>query len=283
MLCNFRKKSLIILVFIIFLSSIGILNFYGRNNRKEITKLYDYHPAVLSVDAGHILSFGYTNLLADYFWLYTVQYLGSHVIDGSYKSLNALFTLVNGLDPYFQYPYKMALLIFADYNLDQAIEIGKTGMKYNPENYEIPYFLGYTHSFLKDNPSLGAAYFDYAGSVPGAPKVYSQIGSAMRRQSGLLERSYEFWLHVISNSKDTEELRKANTEIIRISNMIYLRDFAKKYIEIFKKDPDFYMHDLVNKGIIPKIPDDPVTTAGYGWYPDEQVVKLTLSEFNSNI
>ena len=57
-------------------------------------------------------SFGFQNMMADMYWLRTIQYIGSNAIDGEYKKyLYEMMDLITDLNPYFASPYEIGQLL----------------------------------------------------------------------------------------------------------------------------------------------------------------------------
>lgn len=65
------------------------------------------HPEKLpNSDMAKISSFWFTNIMADMYWLKSVQYIGENVIGGEYKKyLWVIINLITDLNPYFESPY----------------------------------------------------------------------------------------------------------------------------------------------------------------------------------
>ena len=108
------KKQWIVLILIIPVC----FGFYKINNLNYLKHKYIQasivnHPEKLPTStSAKIWSFGFTNIMADMYWLQTIQYIGWNVIGGEYKKyLHAMMGLITDLNPYFESPYVIGQLL----------------------------------------------------------------------------------------------------------------------------------------------------------------------------
>ncbi len=89
---------------------VNSLNYYKHN---YIQSHNISHPENLpDSNTAKIVSFGFTNIMADIYWLETIQYIGGNVISGEYKKyLYAIIDLITDLNPYFESPYIVGQLL----------------------------------------------------------------------------------------------------------------------------------------------------------------------------
>lgn len=103
------------------------------------------HPEFIP-DAQYVklVASGFEPLVSDLYWLASIQYIGSNVMEAEYKKyLYQMLNLVTDLDEYFDYPYELGLLLLPSFNtryesftegerkfnVDQAAELGEKGMR----------------------------------------------------------------------------------------------------------------------------------------------------------
>ena len=93
-------------------------------NSKNYTKLRDIklkqinHPEFLpSSEFAKATAFGFENAKADLYWLETIQYVWWNAISSAYKKyLYKILDLTTDLNPYFEHPYKIWMLLLPEYN-----------------------------------------------------------------------------------------------------------------------------------------------------------------------
>ena len=80
---------------------------------KEIRNNVIQHPEKIPTsDLAKLSSFWFTHMMADMYWLETIQYIGGNVIGGEYKKyLYAMMDLITDLDPHFERPYIIGQLL----------------------------------------------------------------------------------------------------------------------------------------------------------------------------
>ncbi len=131
------------------------------------------------------LSFGFTNLIADYYWINAIQ-------DMNLRSTNidlylSYFYNISALDPKFAEPYSFAIYVIPSKHattlLDYVLPLAERGMVNLPNNWQIPYYLGFQYQLVKKSYTDALHYISIAAIKPNAPQ---EVVSAYR---GYLARS----------------------------------------------------------------------------------------------
>lgn len=112
------RKILIALFFIIAIVWFFKVNSLNYLKHIEIRDNFVKHPEKLPTNTfAKNTSFWFNNLRADIYWIETIQYIGSNAVSSKYKKyLYAITDLITDLNPYFEHPYKIGLLLLPDYN-----------------------------------------------------------------------------------------------------------------------------------------------------------------------
>lgn len=100
----------------------------------------EFIPAANDV---RLVSSGFDNMIADFYWLSAIQYVGENAFGADYKKyLYELLTLVTDLHPHFTTPYEVGLLLLPEMNaryetitdaqqkanIEKGIMLGERGM-----------------------------------------------------------------------------------------------------------------------------------------------------------
>ncbi len=141
------------------------------------------HTFIPSAQTVRWVALGYDQLLADFYWLAFVNYVGddsARTID-HYAMADKYLDLVTGLDPRFVQPYWFcAFTVGAEQKRPlRANEIIKRGIRANQNNWYLPYIAG-VNLYLFAHDEVGAAkYYQAASKFPDAPRW-------LARQAGIL-------------------------------------------------------------------------------------------------
>lgn len=99
------------------------INALNYQKYRQIQSVLVKHPEKLpNSHTAEVSSFGFKNIVADMYWLQTIQYIGGNVIGGEYKKyLFVMMDLITDLNPYFESPYVIGQLLLPSSN--EAYEI----------------------------------------------------------------------------------------------------------------------------------------------------------------
>ncbi len=183
----FKSKKVQTLLFFILLL-LGIFSL-----QKRYDALYAHPWSIVQSSTAYLfpeqivpyLSFGFTNLVADYYWINAIQ-------DMNLRSTNiglyiSYFYNISTLDQKFAEPYSFAIYIIPSKKipilLDYILPLAERGMKNLPDNWQIPYYLGFQYQIVKKSYTEGLHYISIAAVKPNVPQ---EVVSAYR---GYLSRS----------------------------------------------------------------------------------------------
>ena len=118
---NFIKISKILFLFLLLFF---VSNFFLEVNKsnyiqlKEIkSKIIDHPEKLPKKEFVKASSFWFENIRADMLWLETIQYIWWNAVSSAYKKyLFSIIDITTHLNPYFDAPYKLWMLLLPDYN-----------------------------------------------------------------------------------------------------------------------------------------------------------------------
>ena len=141
-------KQLVVLLLLLGFAGWGFLvvgtgqNYTAHTQiRASIVSHPEFIPTAGSV---RLASAGFESVVADFYWLGSVQYIGSNAISAEYKKyLAGMLGLVTDLSPHFAYPYELGLLLLPDVNeryeslspeeakkrVQEAVALGEKGIR----------------------------------------------------------------------------------------------------------------------------------------------------------
>jgi len=120
-------------------------------------------------------SMGQRLLLADLYWLRTVQYIGETVLlkQQRWEALYPLSDLVTDLDPRFGYAYQVAGSNLAGlaHRYDEADRILLKGMQHLPDRWSLPMVMGVNKFLYQEDYPTAAEYIRRASVVGKKPHL----------------------------------------------------------------------------------------------------------------
>lgn len=170
----------------------------------------------LYINSGQTLkraSLGFDGLLADLYWLRTIQYFGgkSQQMTGDLNvgnvgewKLNLLEPLINittELDPSYVSAYRFGSLFLPDINPDGAIKLAQRAIADNPQDWRLQQDLGFIFWKLKRFPEASEAYLQ-GSRLPEAPRWMEQMSAIMRANGGDRATAKQMFLRIYETTDD---------------------------------------------------------------------------------
>lgn len=144
---------------------------------------------------------GFEDLLADLYWLRTVQYYGSQRIwgGGHYDLLAPLIDVVTDLDPRLEIAYRYGAIFLSEKppvgagDPQTGVAILEKGVRNNPLNWRLRQDLGFLlFTFLGDS-KRGADVLMEASRLPGAAFWLESLAAQILYKGGDRETSRRIW------------------------------------------------------------------------------------------
>lgn len=156
------------------------------------------------------INFGFTNMLADYYWIQAVQ---DYVLWDS-KDLFYLnyFYNINTLDPKFEYPYLFSVLAIPRRKdiemLDRVAVIAEKGIEEIPTSWKIPFYLGTEYYLYTKSFDRAEKYIKIAVSKKDAPPgAYTTYAAYLAKKINGQKTSQQL-IKVIYENTDNEVIKK---------------------------------------------------------------------------
>ncbi len=158
-------------------------------------------------------SLGFDGLLADLYWLRTIQYFGSksqqlngeinvgNVNDWKLNLLEPLINITTELDPNYVSAYRFGSLFLPDINPDGAIKLAQRAIADNPTDWRLQQDLGFIFWKLQRYSEAAAVYWQ-GSRLPDAPKWMAQMAAIMRANGGDRETAKQMFLRIYETTDD---------------------------------------------------------------------------------
>ena len=126
---------------------------------------------------------GFSTTYANYIWIKTMLYFGSHYEkDKDYQWLASMVDIVTRLNPYFYPAYEFAgvMLPQESGDPDAALIILNRGMTYiGGKRFSIPFYISWLYNNQLNDPQLAADFLTIAAHNPKAPAFYTAFAASL--------------------------------------------------------------------------------------------------------
>lgn len=216
----------------------------------------------LEISRKPFLHLGFRNTLADLAWLEAVQVSGSRrLTPGDYDRLHLLIRTVINYDPRFVVPYILGGVLLGDSpsHAREALDILERGRENHPQDWRLPFYVGYLRYFVLGDPIAGGEALGDAARIPGSPVHLPFLAARMLSEGRRPETAMEFLSAIARHETDPvrkEVIERRMKEVIVERDIQDLERASEMYREKNGRWPET-LSDLVAAGIRARIPIEP--------------------------
>ena len=209
-----------------------------------------------------VVSLGHSSLVADFVYLWAIQYYSDYDLTDRYRYVEHVFGDVIGeLDPQYTDPDWLGAIILTTeaQDVDAGLRLLDKGFARNPDAWVLPYLAGWECDRVK-RFDQAAVYFDRAARAPGAPPDLFRLKAGMTARTGNLREAIARWKDVLDDPRNDAGAREIATRQIRsLTAQIDIQDLDAAIAAYREKNghPPHRLEDLVPAGIIRSVPLDP--------------------------
>ena len=219
---------------------------------------------MLYLPAGKYLkpvSFGYHSLLADYIYLWSIQYYGDPTFHPRMEYLKHTYDLITDLDPHYLDAYQTgALFMFYEGRNPQAgLLLLEKGMEKNPREWILPTDAGFYCLMNLKNYKLAASYFERGSKIPGAPTLVKRMLAGSHFRMGETRIAYELWKEIYETAERASIRQAAFQHVHDLKVLIdleALRNALVRFESAYNRRP-VHLQQLVSAKLLAAIPTDP--------------------------
>jgi tetratricopeptide (TPR) repeat protein len=239
-------------------------------------RLDTYRPGILSVadelkylPSGTFLkgaALGFDEVLADLLWIKAIGYVGEHSkSDQDFTWLYHILDITTTLDPGFEDPYEMGVIVLASSvgDVDKAIKIGQKGIENvhqnHPRYWYLPFFTAFNYMYYKNDYLTAAKYLEQAASFPQSPKYLPLLVArlyANTEDPGIALPFLEEMLAQANTPELEANLNKRIKEIQVKQHLNLLSSASRQFLERTGRAPQ-HLQELTAYGLLKSLPDEP--------------------------
>ena len=190
------------------------------------------------------ISLGFNGLMADWYWMRSLQYVGKKVISTpedvpidnlgklNLKLLAPLLDTATTLDPEFMDPYEYAAMVLPAVDVQQAIRITQKGIDANPGAWKLYHHLGYIYWQQRDYQAASEMY-GRGGQIPGAPAWMEAMKAKMVDQGGSRATAREIYKRMYEQAGEEQVKEMARRRLLQMDSLDQ-RDILQKLFAAHK-------------------------------------------------
>lgn len=190
------------------------------------------------------MSLGFNGLVADWYWMRSLQYVGQKIIDvptdtqlDSLGQLNLtllapLLDTATTVDPQFREPYLYAAVVLADVDPERAIQILTKGIAANPSVWRFHQHLGYIYWKQKDYQAASET-FSQGAAISGAPPWMEAMKAKMLADGGSREVAREIYKRMYEQAEDEQVKEMARRRLLQLASLDQ-QDALRKVLSFYQ-------------------------------------------------
>ncbi len=175
------------------------------------------------------MSLGLDGIIADIYWIRTVQYFGGKLLEANAPlSMNSTknirmdllapyLKIIVDLDPQHIQAYRFGAIFLPERDLPAAIALLEHGIEQNPQNWRFYQDIGYIY-WQAGNYEKAAEYYERGGQVPGAAWWMRDMAGFMRIKGGSRDTARAVYSQYTDS--DDPQIRKQAT--LRLQQLVAL-------------------------------------------------------------
>ena len=212
-------------------AAVYFLSSYVEANRVSLPESYEDEDLALQGKRLKGFVFGADGLLADWYWMRSLQYIGGKIVKADLANLNLDdLTVLNPrllhpmldtsteFDPHLMAAFSYGATVLPAIDVEKAIELTEKGIANNPNEWRLLQWLGYIH-WKSKNYEKAAEVYDKGARVPGSPPFFKLMAGRMRTESGSRETAREVYKQMLTEAPDQQTRYAAEMRLLEIDSM----------------------------------------------------------------
>ncbi len=254
-------------------SAVKMQGFRDRLDPMQTVSALLVRPEVLEIASGEFKS-----LLADYLLLKASVYLGGRYStpDSSKTAVSALFRQSATLDPYFFqtcYFVQGYLPWWKGDFTKQGIDILEISRKHRDWDWQPGFYIAFDYFFfLKDNLTASGYLMNLSEKFETtSSEFFGLLGARLSQQGGQTKASIAFLKAMQGRSENKGAKEEIERRIGALEGILILEKAISQFKSTFFGHPPDTLEQLVEAGILEKIPENPWRRDGLYLYENGQI------------
>lgn len=176
-------------------------------------------------------AFGFEGLIADWYWMRSLQYIGGKFVKASDRTISLddlkplnprlLYPLLDNattLDPNFLTVYYYGAIVLPAIDPKEAIAIAEKGIRNNPSEWRLYHYLGFIHWRLGEY-SKAAEVYEKGSRIEGAPPFMTLMVAKLKSDAGSRDTAREIYRQVYEQARDSQSKRNAELRLLQLDSL----------------------------------------------------------------
>lgn len=213
------------------LAAVFFLTGFVERQRPPLPAGYEDEDIALNGSRFKGYAFGAEGLIADWYWMNSLQYIGRKISIVGLNNLNLedltplnprlLYPYLNSstdLDPHFIAPYSYGATILPAIDSRQAIALTEKGIANNPEQWRLYQYLGYIYWRL-GNYGKASEVYGKGSQIAGAPIFMRMMSARMKSEGGSRDVAREMYQQLRDEAEDEGSRENAELRLLQIDSL----------------------------------------------------------------
>ncbi len=239
-----KQTILIVAVLILGFAAVFALSGFLEKNLPALPE--GYEDGDLAVQGANLKGYalGSEGLLADWYWMKSLQYIGDKVIKNerpisldNMRDLNPrlLYPYLDNattLDPQFTSVYEYGAMVLPAIDNSQAIKLLEKGIHENPNSWRLYHNLGYIYWRMKNYEKASEIYAAGA-KIADAPDWMRLMAAKTKFDGGSRETARQIYGQIFDQAEDAQTKENAQLRLWQLDSLDE-RDAVQKVLSDFK-------------------------------------------------
>jgi hypothetical protein len=228
---------------------------------------------------------GYRQVAADLLWIQAIQAMGERTVseEAGHWIAHAL-DVITTLDPQFVRVYEAGGIALTTLVVmtEESNRLLEKGIRYNPEVWRLPFYLGFNYYFELYDDQKAAEYIARASRLPGAPAYLASFAAQLYVSARTPQVAIDFLGQMYSQATDENVkrvLEQRLKEIVVERDLQLFEEAVGRYRALHKRAP-VRLEELVGPGLLRELPREPF---GGRYLYDPQTRSVRSSEVKERL
>jgi tetratricopeptide (TPR) repeat protein len=200
-----------------------------ENNRPKLSTELEDAELTFKSDVLAKYSLGFNGLLADWYWITSLQYLGKKAVanKGKFqmdnltklnpKQLYPLLESATNLDPKFVNVYAYGAIVLPSIDVEKAISFAEKGIVHNPNEWRLYQYLGYIY-WKKGDFKKAAEIYKKGSEIEGVPPFMKLMAARVEGEGGSRDMARQIYTQMFDEATDDATKSLAAGRLLQVES-----------------------------------------------------------------